>query len=107
MIHATYWPEDDILEVHFCDKPIAREASRNWNVYKSHAEDDQLVEVAFLDAAKEGYFDPSADGEEGCLMADCDRTNSPLDRQTLDNATSRLDIHQWLEHSLQAPGMAR
>jgi len=25
MMHATYWKDDDILEVRFSDKPIARE----------------------------------------------------------------------------------
>lgn len=24
MTHATYWPEGDILEVRFCDKPILK-----------------------------------------------------------------------------------
>lgn len=45
------------------DNPIARETSENWNVHKSYAEDGELVEVVFLDAVKEGYFDPSADGQ--------------------------------------------
>jgi hypothetical protein len=61
--HASYWPEDDILQVRFSDKPIARETSENWNVHKSYAEDGELMEVVFLDAVKEGYFDPSADGK--------------------------------------------
>lgn len=64
MIHATYWPEDDILKVQFSDKPIAREVSDNWNIHKSYAEDGDLVEVVFLDAVKEGYFDPAADGQK-------------------------------------------
>ncbi len=63
MNHASYWPEDDILQVHFSDKPITRETSVNWNVHKSYAEDGELVEVVFLDAVKEGYFNPSADGK--------------------------------------------
>jgi hypothetical protein len=63
MNHARYWPEDDILQVRFSDKPIARETSENWNVHKSYAEDGELVEVVFLGAVKEGYFDPSADGK--------------------------------------------
>lgn len=62
MSHVTYWPEDDILEVRFSDKHITRETSESWNIHKSYAEDGELVEVVFLDAVKEGYFDPSADG---------------------------------------------
>lgn len=65
MNFACYWPEDDILQVRVSDKPIAREASENWNVHKSYAEDGELVEVVFLDAVKEGYFDPATDGERG------------------------------------------
>jgi hypothetical protein len=64
MIHATYWPEDDILEVRFSDKPIAREVSESWHVHKSYAADGELVEVVFLDAVKEGYFTPAAEGRK-------------------------------------------
>jgi len=32
-MHATYWKDDDILEVRFSDKPIAREASENWHIH--------------------------------------------------------------------------
>ncbi|MHB8742681.1 MAG: DUF2283 domain-containing protein [Sulfuricaulis sp.] len=64
MTHATYWPQDDILEVRFSDKPIARETSESWHIHKSYAEDGELVAVVFLDAVKEGYFTPSADGQK-------------------------------------------
>lgn len=63
-MHVTYWPEDDILEVRFSDKPIAREVSENWHVHKSYATDGDLVEVVFLDAVKERYFTPAADGQK-------------------------------------------
>lgn len=43
--------------------PIPRESFENWNIYKSYAEDGELVEVAFMDAVKEGYFDPAVDGK--------------------------------------------
>lgn len=62
MNHARYWPDDDILQVRISGKPIDRETSENWNIHKSYAEDGELVEVVFLDAVKEGYFDPAADG---------------------------------------------
>lgn len=53
MIHATYWPEDDILEVRLSEKSIARETPEHWNVHKSYAEDGELVEIVFLDAVKQ------------------------------------------------------
>lgn len=62
MMHATYWKDDDILEVRFSEKPIARETSENWHVHKSYAADGELVAVVFLDAVKEGYFTPAANG---------------------------------------------
>lgn len=62
MMHATYWKDDDILEVRFSDKPIAREVSESWHVHKTYAEDGELVRVVFLDAVKEGYFTPEANG---------------------------------------------
>ena len=64
MIHATYWNEDDILEVQFSDQPIAREVSENWHVHKSYTANGELVAVVFLDAVKEGYFTPSANGRK-------------------------------------------
>lgn len=64
MAHVSYWPEDDILKVRLSDKSITRETSKNWNVHKGFAEDGELVEVVFLDAVQEGYFDPAADGQQ-------------------------------------------
>lgn len=63
MRYARYRPEDDILQVRVSDKPIARESSESWYVHMSYAEDGELVEVVFLDAVKEGYFDPAVDGK--------------------------------------------
>ena len=63
-MHATCWNDDNTLEVRFSDKPIAREVSENWHVHKSYAADGELVAVAFLDAVKEGYFTPSANGRK-------------------------------------------
>ena len=63
-MRATYWKDDDILEVRFSDKAIAREVSENWHVHKSYAADGELLAVVFLDAVKEGYFTPSANGRK-------------------------------------------
>ena len=62
MMHATSWQHDDILEVRFSDKPVAREASESRHVYKSYADDGELVAVVFLDAVNEGYSTPAANG---------------------------------------------
>lgn len=61
-MHATYWKDDDILEVRLSDKSVAREVSENWQVHESYAEDGELVCVVLLDAVKEGYFTPAANG---------------------------------------------
>jgi hypothetical protein len=59
---TTYYPQDDILEIHFSDKPIARETSQDWNVNLSYAADGSLVEVVILDAVKAGLI-PFESGE--------------------------------------------
>ena len=48
----------------FSDKPIAREVSESWYVHKSFASDGELIAVVFLDAVKEGYFTPAANGRK-------------------------------------------
>ena len=35
-MQATYYPNDDILELKFGDKPIVREISQKWNVNISY-----------------------------------------------------------------------
>lgn len=55
-MRTIYYPQDDILEVHFTDKPIVREVSQDWNVNLSYAEDGSLVELVILDAVKEGFM---------------------------------------------------
>ena len=53
---TIYYPQDDILEIHLSDKPIAREVSQDWNVNVSYAEDGSVVELVILDAVKEGFM---------------------------------------------------
>ncbi len=53
---ATYYPQDDILEIRLSDKPIARETSQDWNVNLSFAADGTVVEVVILDAAASGFM---------------------------------------------------
>jgi hypothetical protein len=59
---TTYYPQDDILEIRFSDKPIAREVSQDWNVNVSYAEDGTIVELVVLDAVKAGFM-PFQSGE--------------------------------------------
>jgi len=49
-MHATYWKDDDLLEVRFSDKPIAREVSESWYVHKS----ETLVPTFIRALAKTG-----------------------------------------------------
>ncbi|MEW6611477.1 MAG: DUF2283 domain-containing protein [Pseudomonadota bacterium] len=48
------YPEDDILVIHFSDKPVSREVSQNWNVNISHAEDGEITEIVVLEAKAQG-----------------------------------------------------
>ncbi len=59
---TIYYPQDDILEIRFSDKPIARETSQNWNVNVSFAEDGSIVEMVILEAVKSGFM-PFESGE--------------------------------------------
>ena len=62
IMKTIYYRQDDILEIHLSDKPIAREASQYWNVNVSYAEDDSVVELVILDAVKAGFM-PFQGGE--------------------------------------------
>jgi hypothetical protein len=55
-MRTTYYPQDDILEIRFSDKAIAREVSQDWNVNVSYAEDGTIVELVVLDAVKAGFM---------------------------------------------------
>ena len=63
-MHATYWKDDYILDVRCSDKPISREASESWHIHTSYAADGELIAVVFIDAVKEGYFTPEANGRK-------------------------------------------
>lgn len=60
---TTYFPQDDILEIRFSDKPIVREASQDWNVNVSYAADGSIVELVILDAVKLGLMPFESGGE--------------------------------------------
>lgn len=60
---AVYHPQDDILVLHFSDKPIVRETSQDWNVNLSYADDGSVVEMVILDAVTSGLI-PFHAGDE-------------------------------------------
>ena len=53
---TMYFPQDNILEMRFSDKSIAREASQDWNVNIRYAADGSIVELVILDAMKSGFM---------------------------------------------------
>ncbi|MFB1490158.1 MULTISPECIES: DUF2283 domain-containing protein [unclassified Thiocapsa] len=53
---TTYYPDDDILEIHLSEKPVSREVSHGWNVNLSYAEDGSLVEILLLEAREQGLY---------------------------------------------------
>ncbi len=61
-LKTIYYPQDDILDIRFSDKPIVREMSQDWNVNVSYAEDGSIVEIVVLDAVKCGFM-PFESGE--------------------------------------------
>ena len=60
---TTYFPQDDILQMRFSDKPIVRETSQDWNVNISYAADGSIVELVILDAVKAGFMPFESGGE--------------------------------------------
>jgi len=55
-MRTTYHEDDDILVLHLSEKPIAKEASQDWNTHISYADDGTIVEIVILDASKQGAW---------------------------------------------------
>jgi len=53
---TIYYPQDDILEMRFSDRPIVREVSQDWNVNVSYDKDGAIVELVILDAVTSGFM---------------------------------------------------
>lgn len=51
-----YNAEDDILVLHFTDKPVTREISQDWNLNVAYATDGSIVEIVILDAKTSGAW---------------------------------------------------
>ena len=55
-MRATYYPDDDILEIRFSDRAIVREVSQDWNTCLSYDADGNIVEMVVLDARAIGAW---------------------------------------------------
>ena len=55
-MRTTYYDDEDTLILHLSDKPIVREASRDWNTHISYAADGTIVEMVFLEASAQGVL---------------------------------------------------
>ena len=53
---TVYYPEDDILELHFNDNPIVKETAQDWNVILSYDADNRIVQLVILDAKASGLL---------------------------------------------------
>lgn len=51
-----YYPEDDILELHFSGNPIVRETTQDWNIVLSYDANNHLVQMVVLDASVSGLL---------------------------------------------------
>jgi len=58
---ATYYADDDILEIRLSDAPIAREVSQGWNVNLSFDAGGNLVELVILEAHEAGMLPAMVD----------------------------------------------
>jgi carotenoid cleavage dioxygenase-like enzyme len=56
MMKTVYYPDDDILELHFSDNPVAKETAQDWNLVLSYDADNHLVQMVILDASKSGLL---------------------------------------------------
>jgi len=53
---TTYYPEDNILEIHLNEKAVVREISHGWNVSISYAGDGSICEIVILEAQEKGLY---------------------------------------------------
>ncbi len=53
---TIYYPEDDILELHFSEEPIVKEIAQDWNVVLSYDANHHLVQMVVLEASASGLL---------------------------------------------------
>ena len=55
-MYTTSYPDDDILEIKFSDRPIVREVSQDWNTCLSYDAEGKVVEMVILMATATGAW---------------------------------------------------
>ena len=53
---TIYYPEDDILELHFNDNPIVKETAQDRNIVLSYDANNHLVQMVVLEASASGLL---------------------------------------------------
>lgn len=53
-METVYYPEDDILEIHFSDNPVVKEVSQNWNIHVSYDAAGNIAEMVILAPRRRG-----------------------------------------------------
>jgi hypothetical protein len=53
---TIYYPEDDILELHFNENPIVKETAQDWNIVLSYDANNYLVQMIILEASHSGLL---------------------------------------------------
>ena len=53
---TIFYPEDDILELHFSDNPIVKETAQDWNIVLSFDAKNHLVQMVVLEAIASGLL---------------------------------------------------
>jgi uncharacterized protein YuzE len=63
-MRATYYADDDILEIRLSDAPIVKEVSQGWNVNLSFDAGGNLVELVILEAREAGILPAITDARK-------------------------------------------
>jgi hypothetical protein len=63
-MRATYYADDDILEIRLSDAPIVKEVSQGWNVSLSFDAGGNLVELVILEAREAGILPAITDARK-------------------------------------------
>lgn len=53
---TIYYEDDDILELHFSENPIAKETAQDWNMVLSYDTNNHLVQMVVLEASQSGLL---------------------------------------------------
>jgi len=51
-----YYEDDDILVIKLSEAPVVKEISQDWNIHISYDENDNIVQIVFLEAKEKGLY---------------------------------------------------